>query len=35
MGKFKSAQLLTRHKQLSELHRRNMARQEEEIQQKK
>eukprot|EP00927_Polykrikos_kofoidii_P074749 TRINITY_DN70771_c0_g1_i1.p1 TRINITY_DN70771_c0_g1~~TRINITY_DN70771_c0_g1_i1.p1 ORF type:complete len:471 (-),score=111.19 TRINITY_DN70771_c0_g1_i1:279-1691(-) len=33
--KFKSAQLLTRHKQLSELHRRNLVKQDEEIQQKK
>jgi len=33
--KFKSAPLLARHKQLSELHRRNLARQDEEIQQKK
>lgn len=33
--KFKSAPLLTRHKQLSELHRRNQLRQDEEIQQKK
>jgi len=33
--KFKSAALLTRHKQLSELHRRNLAKQDEEITQKK
>eukprot|EP00408_Alexandrium_pacificum_P023590 CAMPEP_0171182676 /NCGR_PEP_ID=MMETSP0790-20130122/14890_1 /TAXON_ID=2925 /ORGANISM="Alexandrium catenella, Strain OF101" /LENGTH=459 /DNA_ID=CAMNT_0011647637 /DNA_START=159 /DNA_END=1538 /DNA_ORIENTATION=- len=33
--KFKSAALLTRHKQLSELHRRNLQKQDEEIQQKK
>mmetsp|Transcript_21135 Transcript_21135/g.46585 ORF Transcript_21135/g.46585 Transcript_21135/m.46585 type:complete len:490 (-) Transcript_21135:67-1536(-) len=33
--KFKSAPLLTRHKQLSELHRRNITRQDEEIQQRK
>lgn len=33
--KFKSAPLLTRHKQLSDLHRRNLARKDEEIQQKK
>lgn len=33
--KFKSAALLTRHKQLSELHLRNLHRQDQEIQQKK
>eukprot|EP00406_Dinophysis_acuminata_P032315 CAMPEP_0179358734 /NCGR_PEP_ID=MMETSP0797-20121207/79085_1 /TAXON_ID=47934 /ORGANISM="Dinophysis acuminata, Strain DAEP01" /LENGTH=506 /DNA_ID=CAMNT_0021074009 /DNA_START=78 /DNA_END=1598 /DNA_ORIENTATION=- len=33
--KFKSAVLLTRHKQLSEMHRRNLLKQDEEIQQKK
>lgn len=33
--KFKSAPLLTRHKQLSELHRRNLQKQDEEIQHKK
>mmetsp|Transcript_66860 Transcript_66860/g.207061 ORF Transcript_66860/g.207061 Transcript_66860/m.207061 type:complete len:459 (+) Transcript_66860:124-1500(+) len=33
--KFKSAALLTRHKQLSELHRRNLQKQDEEIQHKK
>mmetsp|Transcript_10888 Transcript_10888/g.22484 ORF Transcript_10888/g.22484 Transcript_10888/m.22484 type:complete len:462 (-) Transcript_10888:52-1437(-) len=33
--KFKSASLLTRHKQLSELHRRNLQKQDEEIQHKK
>lgn len=33
--KFKSAPLLSRHKQLSELHRRNLSKQEEEIQQRK
>mmetsp|Transcript_20537 Transcript_20537/g.57026 ORF Transcript_20537/g.57026 Transcript_20537/m.57026 type:complete len:473 (+) Transcript_20537:67-1485(+) len=33
--KFKSGPLLTRHKQLSELHRRNLSRQDEETQQKK
>eukprot|EP00928_Gymnodinium_smaydae_P089150 TRINITY_DN73150_c0_g1_i1.p1 TRINITY_DN73150_c0_g1~~TRINITY_DN73150_c0_g1_i1.p1 ORF type:complete len:475 (-),score=88.01 TRINITY_DN73150_c0_g1_i1:101-1525(-) len=33
--KFKSLQLLMRHRQLSELHRRNLVRQDEEIQQKK
>lgn len=33
--KFQSAQLLTRHKQISELHRRNLQKQDEEIQQKK
>ncbi|CAK0793903.1 unnamed protein product, partial [Prorocentrum cordatum] len=33
--KFKSGALLSRHRQLSELHRRSLQRQEEEIQQKK
>lgn len=33
--KFKSAPLLTRHKQLSELHRRNLQKQEEDINKKK
>mmetsp|Transcript_45632 Transcript_45632/g.118013 ORF Transcript_45632/g.118013 Transcript_45632/m.118013 type:complete len:470 (-) Transcript_45632:76-1485(-) len=33
--KFKSAPLLTRHKQLSELHRRNLGKQDEEIQHQK
>mmetsp|Transcript_13162 Transcript_13162/g.24280 ORF Transcript_13162/g.24280 Transcript_13162/m.24280 type:complete len:460 (+) Transcript_13162:61-1440(+) len=33
--KFQSADLLARHKQLSELHKRNLAKQDEEIQQRK
>ena len=33
--KFQSAALLTKHKQLSELHRRNLSKQEEENQQRK